>query len=237
MDLQLMKGIALGTAPTGERIASVEPGVRIRDLYAFLSSHGYILPCGTCPTVGIGGITLSGGIGYLTRKYGLTLDSLIGAEMVLADGSIVIASEKSHPDLFWAIRGGGGSFGCVTKYIFRVYDGNIPALRFSITWTIPEGARDGPLFLAFILNEWQSWAYEAPDEMTCSAEIYPDSIECAGLLVSIPGSNEDLRAKFTRMVEPILREGSTSISMEMMSMAQGVQDLENKVTFSPSFKM
>ncbi len=84
--------------------------------------HGLATGFGDAPTVGLGGITLAGGIGFLHRKLGLTIDSLLGAELVLADGRMVRTDAESNPDLFWAIRGGGGNFGVVTRLRFRLHE-------------------------------------------------------------------------------------------------------------------
>jgi FAD/FMN-containing dehydrogenase len=117
LDLSRLKGISIDPA---RQTAWVQPGVTSEELAPRAAEHGLGLSTGDAPTVGIAGLTLGGGIGFMVRKYGLTIDSLLSAEVVTADGRLVTASESEHPELFWALRGGGGNFGVVTAFQFRL---------------------------------------------------------------------------------------------------------------------
>jgi len=117
IDLSPMKDIQVDP---GKRTAVVQAGCLLKEVDKATHEHGLALPSGIIGTTGVGGLTLGGGIGYLSRKAGLTVDRLQEAEIVLASGELVTASETSHPDLFWAIRGGGGNFGVITSFTFNL---------------------------------------------------------------------------------------------------------------------
>ncbi|MEV6710667.1 FAD-binding oxidoreductase [Lentzea sp. NPDC051208] len=135
----------------------VGSGAALGDVARKLVASGRCLPTGTCPSVGVAGLTMGGGIGVLSRKYGLTCDHLVSATVVTASGQLVTASAQQEPDLFWALRGGGGgNFGIVTEFVFST----VPAPDVTVfSLSYPAGAA------ADALGAWQTWIAEAPDEL------------------------------------------------------------------------
>lgn len=118
IDLSGMKGIHVDPET---RTVRVEPGCTSGEVDHATHAFGLAVPFGIVSSTGVAGLTLGGGTGYLTRKYGLTIDNLLEADLVLADGSFVTVSKDRNPDLFWAIRGGGGNFGVVTSFLFQAH--------------------------------------------------------------------------------------------------------------------
>jgi len=155
IDLSLMKGIRIDLEANTIR---VEGGCLLGDIDHATQGFGKAVPSGIFSTTGITGLTLGGGLGHLTRKYGLTIDNLLEADVVLADGQLVTASEKKNADLFWAIRGGGGNFGVITSFLFTMQDaGTIhggPML-----WHLEDGEEMMRFYRDFILK--------APHDVYC----------------------------------------------------------------------
>jgi len=115
-DLAAIRGVRVDAATGRVRVAG---GTTLGEMDHATHAYGLAVPAGIIATTGVAGLALGGGLGYLSRRYGLSIDSLLSVDLVLADGSVVTASEREHPDLFWAVRGGGGNFGVVTSFEFQ----------------------------------------------------------------------------------------------------------------------
>ena len=158
IDLTRMRGVDVDPE---SRIARVQGGALWGDLDRETQAFGLIVPGGVVSETGVAGLTLGGGEGWVRRKYGLTIDSLLSARVVCADGSVHTASPTSEPDLFWALRGGGGNFGIVTSFEFRAHPLG-PIVAFAGVFYRAADA-------ATILPRWRDYCLSAPDEVTSVA--------------------------------------------------------------------
>jgi FAD/FMN-containing dehydrogenase len=159
LDVSEMKGIDIDV---DGRTAWAETGLTAAEYSAAVGAHGLATGFGDTGSVGIGGITLGGGVGYLVRKYGLTIDDLLAADIVTADGQELRVDATSHPDLFWAVRGGGGNFGVATRFQYRLHE--VPSFvgGMLILPATPE------VIAGFIAE-----AEAAPEELTTIANVMP----------------------------------------------------------------
>jgi FAD/FMN-containing dehydrogenase len=203
LDLSPMK--ALHIDPT-RRLVWAQPGLTAGEVTNALAAHGLAVPFGDTANVGIGGLTLGGGIGYLVRKHGLAIDNLVSVEVVTADGRLIIASERQNPDLFWAVRGGGGNFGVVTRFVYRAQPVDtvlagalvLPATRAVLEGLVPaaEAAPEELSVIAFVMH--------APPAPFIPAERVGELVVFATLVYAgDPGSGQAAIAPFRALAEPI----------------------------------
>jgi FAD/FMN-containing dehydrogenase len=157
LDLSTMKGLDIDAAG---RTAWAEAGLTAAGYTNTAGGYGLATGFGDTGSVGIGGLTLGGGIGFLVRKYGMTIDDLLAADVVTADGELLRVDEDTHPDLFWAIRGGGGNFGVATRFRFRLHE--VPSVVGGILMlpATPE-----------VITSFVSEAEAAPEELTTIANV------------------------------------------------------------------
>jgi FAD/FMN-containing dehydrogenase len=180
IDVGPMNAIQVGNDGT----ATIGAGAKLADVYDQLIARGVAIPSGTCLSVGIAGITMGGGIGLVDRMYGLTCDNLLAAQVVLADGALVTCDAVNEPELFWALRGGGGgNFGVATSFTFRTHATRDLA-NFSATFAFQDAAK--------VLAAWQTWQYTLPDNIwsylifTFFSPGQPPSLTVSGVCVGSP---------------------------------------------------
>jgi FAD/FMN-containing dehydrogenase len=194
IDFADMKGMRVDRA---SKTALAEPGLRWTEFDRETQAFNLATTGGTIGDTGIAGLTLGGGFGWLEGKFGMTVDNLLGADVVLADGTHVHATTVEHPDLFWALRGGGGNFGVVTSFEYSLHD---------VGPTIVGGLVVHPFVRAKeVLRFYREFLHTAPDELVAAAVLMtgPDGNKACGIAVAFPG---DL-AEGERAVAPIKHFG------------------------------
>ena len=187
------RGLVIDVTPMGSvsvsgDVATVGAGARLGAVYETLQHQGLAIPAGTCPPVGVAGLTLGGGLGILGRSYGVTSDRLLAAQIVLADGRVLDCDQHHHQDLFWALRGAGaGNFGVVTSLVLGAVPAPPAMTNIHLSWPAAHAAA--------LIAAWQRWAPTAPDELAASLKLIaagevdqPASVEVYGALI---GSRSD----------------------------------------------
>src|SRR3954469_8541683 len=155
LDVSPMKAVRVDAKA---RTAYVEPGAVLSDFDRKAQAHGLATPLGINSTTGVAGFTLGGGFGWISRKYGLTVDNLLSVDIVTADGKLVTASEKENADLFWAVRGGGGNFGVVTAFEYRLHEVGPEVIAGLIVHPFAQAKE--------LLEGYRRFVATAPDEVT-----------------------------------------------------------------------
>jgi hypothetical protein len=173
LDLSVMKGLRV--EPDGQ-VAHAGAGLTLGELDRATQAYGLATPLGVVSVTGIAGLTLGGGLGSLNGRYGLTCDNLIAAEVVTADGQLLHVSQDEHPDLFWALRGGGGNFGVVTSFVYRLHPvGPVLAGAISYPWTAA----------LEILRFHDDFVASAPDELSTAVSLGRDADGRPGVTIVV----------------------------------------------------
>jgi FAD/FMN-containing dehydrogenase len=200
IDLSLMKGLRVD--PTA-RTARAEPGVRWLELDHETQAFGLATTGGTVSDTGIAGLTLGGGLGWLSNKYGLTIDNLISADVVLADGRLLTANASENADLFWALRGGSGNFGVVTSFQYRLHRVGPTIVGGMVLYPLSQ-AKD-------VLRFYRGFSKTAPDELTLYAGLIttPDGMTVVALVACYCGPVD----KGLEVVRPVKSRGSALLDV------------------------
>jgi FAD/FMN-containing dehydrogenase len=191
IDLGPLDGVSVANG-----VATIGAGARLGAVYDALLRHGATIPAGCGPQVGIAGLTLGGGLGIMGRRHGLTSDSLLAAEVVLADGRRVVCDEHHEDDLFWALRGaGGGHFGVVTSFTFRTVP---PPEATAFDLRFDDAAR--------LIAAWQEWAPDAPDELAASLIVTAGDPPVVKVFGAMLGSRAETEALLAALGDPLSAE-------------------------------
>jgi FAD/FMN-containing dehydrogenase len=190
-----LTGLAEVRVDAGRQRATVQGGALLGALDRAAQRYGLATTAGNVSHTGVGGLTLGGGMGWLARQYGLACDNVAGYELVTADGEILRVSATEHPDLFWGLRGGGGNFGVVTRFDFRLHEIGTRALSADLSFPL-ERAAD-------VLRAWREMNAEAPRQATFTAGFGGDQMVQVGFVwVGDPQQGRRLLTEFGALGQP-----------------------------------
>ena len=221
-----MKGVSVDPEA---RTARVDGGVLLGELDEATQAFGLAVPSGIVTHTGVAGLTLGGGIGWLQRKHGLTIDQLLSVELITAEGELVRASEDENADLFWGVRGGGGNFGVVTEFEFRLIPVGPTVLAGPVFWPMEESPD--------VLRFYRQWIAEAPDELMTivvhrkapPVDFVPSDLHgklVVAVICCYAGSVEDGK----KVIAPLKDFGSP-----LLDLCEPKPYLEHQAMFDPSF--
>ena len=197
------------TVNANTQTATIGAGTRLIDVYNALAQQGFALPAGSCPTVGVAGLTLGGGVGVLGRKFGLTCDSLLSTQVVVADGRILTCDTTHNADLFWSLRGGGGgNFGVSTSFTFKIYPLSTLSL-FTLRWPWSSAAD--------VVAAWQNWAPHAPDELWSNCLLQATSDKSSDPIIQVNGVYIGGVAQLTSLLAQLTNQISASQTLHYVS--------------------
>jgi len=207
IDLSLMREVSVDA---GFRTVQAQGGATLGDVDAASQTRGLAVPLGVVSETGVAGLTLVGGLGWLRNRYGLTIDNLLEAEVVTADGQVVLANKDSNADLLWGLQGGGGNFGIVTRFTYQAYPVG-PDVFFMMVFYSAENDRE-------VLRAFRDFVAQAPDEVTLLADLgmfhegteVPEELKgtaftaLAGLYAGRAGDGERVMAPLREIAEPLM---------------------------------
>jgi FAD/FMN-containing dehydrogenase len=223
VDLSGLKDIAVDPQARTVRVGG---GCTWGEVDRATGEHGLATPSGIISTTGVGGLTLGGGLGHLTRKCGLTIDNLLEADVVLAGGEVVRANNDEHPDLYWALRGGGGNFGVVTSFLFRLHEvGTV--MGGPIFWPVEQGAE--------VLSVYREFLPTAPRELggffafhiVPPGPPFPEELhmrKVSGVICCYVGSEEDSKAAIAPLLDSLPEPLLYGVQAMPHAMLQGAFD-------------